>query len=405
MIRIATSNLYQSGTQGIAADQVAMMNTIAQLSSGKQLNSPADNPAGAAQASSLHSDLSQLTQYQGNQNQASALLNMGSSTLSQVINVVQGIRQTLVQAGDPTYSDGQRGAMATQLQQQLNQLVGLANSGDGQGGYLFGGSANTAPPFTQSGNSVSYVGDSIQQGLQIAATRTEQVKYSGDGIFNNIPTGNGTFVTAAGAGSSGGGAISAGSVTAPASLTGDKYTITMGAGGTSYSVFDNTTSTAVGGQQNLAYASPGPATVSFAGMTMSLSGTPVAGDTFTVAPSGYQSIFQSVASAITALQTPSSSPAVVGQRSTTLNALLDTTDQALNHLSGVQSTMGAQLSELNTYSTINGDRTLQDQTQLSAIVDLDYAKAVSTLQRQQTQYQAALQSYSSISKLSLFQYL
>jgi len=67
--------------------------------------------------------------------------------------------------------------------------------------------------------------------------------------------------------------------------------------------------------------------------------------------------------------------------------------------------MGAQLSELNTYGTVNSDQTLQDQTQMSSIVDLNYAQGASQLSQQQTQYQAALQSYASISKLSLFNYI
>jgi flagellar hook-associated protein 3 FlgL len=77
----------------------------------------------------------------------------------------------------------------------------------------------------------------------------------------------------------------------------------------------------------------------------------------------------------------------------------------MTSLEATQAAMGAQLSELNSYSTINGDQTLQDQTQMSSIVDLNYANGASRLTQQQTQYQAALQSYSAISKLSLFQYL
>jgi flagellar hook-associated protein 3 FlgL len=325
--------------------------------------------------------------------------------MTQVTNVLQNIRTSLVQAGDPTYNDNQRGAIASQLQQELNQLVGLANSGDGQGGYIFGGSANSTPPFSQSGNTVTYLGDSLGQGVQIAAMRTEQATYPGSQVFQDIPNGNGTFITSAGGGNTGSGAITAGSVTSPSSLTGDSYRITMGAGGTTYSVQDTTTGTAVAGMQGVAYGSPGPATVAFAGMTMQISGSPAAGDTFNVAPSGYQSIFQTVATAITALQTPTTSTAVASQRSSTLSGSLAATDQAIDHVTTIQSAMGAQLGELSAYGSINSDRQQQDQTQLSSIVDLDYAKGVSNLQQQQTQYQAALQSYSAISKLSLFQYL
>ncbi len=409
MIRVSTANLYANSLQGINADQSAMLNTVGELSSGKQVNSPADNPVGAAQASVLQSDLAQLGQFTTNQTQATQLLNNGSSTLTQMINVMQAARTTLVQSGNPTMSDANRSALATQLQQDLNQLVGLANTSDTRGGYLFGGSSTGSVPFVQNGNAVSYAGDHIPQGLQISQTRTEQVKYPGDALFMGIPTGNGSFVTAAGTGvagtgNTGTGAISAGTVQSPTALTGDKYTITITitAPGASpqYTVVDNTKGTTVASG---AYADP--TTLSFDGMQMSLSGAPAANDTFTVAPSGTQSMFTVLASAITALQTPSTSGAAIAQRSAAVTAALGNADQVVSALTTAQSAMGAQLSELNTYGTVTSQRTLQDQTQMSAIVDLNYATGASNLSRQQTQYQAALQSYSAISKLSLFNYL
>jgi flagellar hook-associated protein 3 FlgL len=401
MIRVSTNNLYLQGINGINADQSAVLNSIGELSSGKQINSPADNPVGAAQASLLQSDLTQLGQYSSNQSQATQMLNSASSTMTQFINVMQSARTTLVQAGNGSMSDSDRSALAAQLQQSLNQLVGLANTTDTQGGYLFGGSVTATPPFVQNGNTVSYAGDNLVQGLQISQTRTEQIKYAGNSVFMDIPTGNGTFATAAAAGNTGTGSISVGTVSSPASLTGDNYAITILPGGTNYQVTDTTKGTTVVASTALG----NPTTLSFDGMQMTLSGTPAAGDTFTVAPSGTQSVFSIIASAISALQTPSTSSAAVAQRTAAVTTALGNTDQALTSLETTQSSMGAQLSELNSYSTINSDRTLQDNTQMSSLVDLNYANGASKLAQQQTQYQAALQSYSSISKLSLFNYL
>jgi flagellar hook-associated protein 3 FlgL len=400
MIRISTANMYLDSEQGINADQSAMMSTEAELASGKQINSPADNPVGAAQASLLQSDLTQLGQYTSNQAQATHLLNSASSTLTQSVNVMQSVNTTLVQAGNATLNDTDRSALAAQLQQDLNQLVGLANTSDGQGGYLFGGSVNSTPPFVQNGNNVSYVGDNIVPGVQISQTRSEQVKYSGAAVFMDVPTGNGTFVTAAGSANTGTGAITSGTVTSPSALTGDSYTITMGGGGTSYTVVDNKTGASVAGG---AYTNP--TTLSFDGMQVDLSGTPAAGDTFTVAPSGYQSIFSTIAGAIAALQTPTTTTAAAAQSSAAISTALGGTQQAITSLSTTQASMGAQLSELNTYGNVNSDQTLQDQTQMSSVVDLNYAQGASELSQQQTQYQAALQSYASISKLSLFNYI
>ena len=79
--------------------------------------------------------------------------------------------------------------------------------------------------------------------------------------------------------------------------------------------------------------------------------------------------------------------------------------QALDHLSLKQAQIGNQLQQLNLYSTLNDDRTLQANSALSSIQDVDYAKAASQLAQQRTIFQAALQTYSAVSKLSLFNYL
>lgn len=405
MIRVSTANMYLNSQTAINADQSAMMTTTAELASGKQINSPSDNPVGAAQAALLQSDLSDLGQYSSNQGQATQLLNNASSTMTQALNVLQSVNTTLVQAGNGTLTDANRSTLATELQQDLDQLVGLANTSDGQGGYLFGGSVTSTPPFVQSGNTVSYVGDNLVPSLQISQTRTVQVKYSGDAVFMDMPTGNGTFVTAASSGNQGTGAISAGTVTAPSQLTGDTYTISVGAGGT-YQVVDETKTTNPAQPVIVASGSySNPTQLSFDGMQMTLSGSPQPGDTFTVSPSTNQSIFSVIASAINALQTPTTTPAAAAQASAAVTAALGGIQQAISSLSTTQAAMGSQLSELNAYGTVNSDQTLQDQTQMSSIVDLNYAQGASQLSQQQTQYQAALQSYAAISKLSLFNYI
>lgn len=401
MLRVATANTYLASTASIDADQSALMTTEAELASGKQINSPADNPVGAGQASLLQSNVSQLGQFSSNQSLASGLLNNASSTVTSAINVLQSVNTVLVEAGDGQLTSTDASAFASQLQQSLNQLVGLSNTSDGQGGYLFGGSVNSTPPFVQDGNNVSYVGDNLVPGVQISQTRVEQVKYSGSSVFMDIPTGNGTFVTAAGANNTGSGSIDGGTVTSPGALTGDDYTISIGAGN-AYTVTDNTTNSVV---KTGTLTSGSPTSISFAGMQVAISGTPASGDTFTVTPSTYQSIFTTLANVVSALQAPNGAAAQQGAQSNAITAGIANVQQAMTSLETTQAAMGSQLAELKTYGTINSDQTLQDQTESSSIVDLNYAQAASQLSQQQTQFQAALESYASISKLSLFNYI
>jgi len=401
-MRISTYSMFQNGEAAIGTAQSQLMQTELQLSSGKQINSPADNPIGAANVASLQGTVSQLTQFQSNQNEAQLQLNQADSTMTSLLNLVQNAQQNLIQAGDGAYSDSQRAVLAQQLQGDLSQMVGLANTSDGQGGYLFAGSEQSVLPFSQNGNSVTYNGDSTLQAVQVSQNRQLQIKFSGDDVFQKIRPGNGTFVTAAGSANTGSGVIDPGSVTNPSALTGDNYTIsfTVGGSGTTYNVQDTTRNVSVASGN---YTSP--TSIAFDGQQVTLSGAPANGDTFTVAPAAYQSIFTTMTNAIAALQQPTTTPASAAQLQTSLGSALASMGQALDHLTLVQAQVGTQLQQLNSYSSLNSSRSLQANSALSAIQDLDYAKAASQMAQQQTVFQAALQSYSAVSKLSLFNYL
>ena len=401
-MRISTYTMFQNGEQAISSAESQLMQTQLQLSSGKQINSPSDNPIGAANVASLNSTISQLTQFQSNQNEAQMQLNQADSAMTSLVNLVQSAQQTLVQAGDGSYSDSQRLALVQQLQGDLNQMVGLANTSDGQGGYLFAGSQQSAPPFSQVGNTVSYGGDSTLQSVQVSQNRQLQIKFSGDDIFQKIRPGNGSFVTAANSSNTGTGTIDTGAVANPSALTGDNYTISFSVSGssTTYQVQDATTNQTVTSGNYTA-----PATIAFDGLQVTLNGAPANGDSFTVAPAAYQSIFTTMSNAIAALQQPADTPTATAQLETSLGSTLASMSQALDHMTLKQAEVGDQLQQLNSYASLNSDRTLQANSSLSSIQDVDYAKAATQLAQQQTTYQAALQSYSAVSKLSLFNYL
>lgn len=401
-MRISNYTMFQDGEQAISTAESQLMQTELQLSSGKQINTPSDNPIGAADVASLSGTVSQLTQFTSNQNEAQMQLNQADSTMTSLVSLVQNAQQTLVQAGDGSYSDSQRQALAAELQGDLSQMVGLANTSDGQGGYLFAGSQQSAPPFSQVGNNVTYNGDSTLQSVQVSQNRQLQIKFSGDDIFQKIRPGNGSFVTAANSSNTGSGTIDTGAVTNPSALTGDNYAIsfTVNGSSTTYQVQDTTTNQTVTSGSYTA-----PATISFDGLQVKVDGAPANNDSFTVAPAAYQSIFTTMSNAIAALQQPADTAAQTAQLQTSVGSALASMGQALDHMTLKQAQVGDQLQQLNSYMTLNSNRELQANSSMSSIQDVDYAKAASQLAQQQTTYQAALQSYTAVSKLSLFNYI
>jgi flagellin-like hook-associated protein FlgL len=141
--------------------------------------------------------------------------------------------------------------------------------------------------------------------------------------------------------------------------------------------------------------------ISFDGIQIDIQGDPVDGDTFTVSPSTNESVFKTLADLIAALNAP-----VVGASLTnSLNRGLNQLDNALNNVLTTRSSLGLRLNEIDALQTAGEDLGLQFKQTLSELQDVDYNQAISDLVRQQTNLQAAQQTFSKVAGLSLFDYI
>jgi flagellar hook-associated protein 3 FlgL len=147
---------------------------------------------------------------------------------------------------------------------------------------------------------------------------------------------------------------------------------------------------------------PGAA-ITVDGMSFHVSGAPANGDTFSLAPSTHTlDPFAALSNAIAALGNPSAN---AGQVLQAVSAGTASIDSVSNQLQSARSVAGAAMNQLNSMTTENQALTLAAQTAQSNAQDVDMVKAISDFQKQQTSYQAALQSYSMVHQMSLFNYL
>lgn len=328
---------------------------------------------------------------------------MEDNVLKQVTSLLQDVHESAVYAGNASLSDADKKALAMELRGRLESLVGLANATDEKGQFLFSGYQTNTKPFVLTGLDVQYMGDQGQRLIQVGPTRQLAVSDSGTDVFDRIKNGNGVFTTAADSSNTGTGVINVGSVITPASLTGDNYEInfTVAAGVTTYDIVDTTTGSPVSSAN--AYTSN--TTISFDGMQLNIKGDPANGDKFTVSPSNNQSIFETVGNLIEALETPPSGSSAATQLENSLNSALKNINNSLEHVLAQRSTIGSRLQEIDTLESVGGDQDIQFEDMLGQLQHVDFAKAISDLQRQQLYLQAAQQSYIRVSGLSLFNYL
>ena len=151
-----------------------------------------------------------------------------------------------------------------------------------------------------------------------------------------------------------------------------------------------------------AYTS-GQAITVLPGMNFSITGSPKAGDTFTVEPSTADlSVFDALDKMISVLSDASANSGALQQ---TVNSGLRDLDQVMSNLQSVRSRAGNTLNRLDGFESRTDSRVLSDKETRSNAEDLDLAQAISEVSTKDTVYQAALKSYAMIGKMSLFDYI
>lgn len=403
-MRISTSQLYQTSLQALLDNQSNLGKTQLQLSTGRKILTPADDPAGSAEILDLGQALSVNEQYQKNANTARGRLELEESTLGTVGDLLQRVRVLALQGNNDAQTPETRRYIATEIREIRDHLIELANQRDAGGDYLFAGYRGTTQPFTMNAaGQVSYVGDQNSRYLQIGPSQQVADGDPGSDVFVAIRNGNGTFTTLNNPANAGTGIIAPGTVNG--SFVPDTYTIAF----TQVLPTDPITYSVTGAVSGVVVAAgtayQDGATVSFNGANVVISGSPANGDSFTVSPSANQDIFATVQNLVNALESSQTTGTGSTQFHNAVNRALSDLDQGLLNISEIRARTGGRLNVIDNQKGANEHFTLQVQQALSEVQDLDYAEAASRLQRQLLSLEAAQQTFIRVQGLSLFNFL
>jgi len=399
--------MFDTGTQNMLQLQTNLYKLQNQMSTGRRILTPSDDPVAAAQALEVSQRQSINSQFMDNQGSAASQLTSLESTLRSASDLISNVMVRAAEADNQNISDTSRQAIASDVSESFSQLLGLANSTDGLGQHLFSGFRGETEPFGVSGSPgsriTSYHGDDGNRQLQVETGRLMDVSASGSDVFVRIPQGNGQFMASAGATNTGTGVLGASSTIS--GYDGSTYQLTFTAPGV-YDVYVNGSATpSLTGQVYTAGSDivVGPAAQQ---IKINISGTPAAGDTFTAQPASNQDIFTTLDSMIKALNANvSSSAATKAAFKNQMTQIRQNLGQAFDHLLTAQTSVGARRLELENLTSAGSDRDLQYQTDLGKLQNLDYTKAVSDMANQKMVLEAAQLSFKQVSQMSLFNYL
>lgn len=203
-MRVSTSQIYDTGINGITRNQASMLKTQTQITTGRRVLTPSDDPVASARALVVTQSQQLNQRYLENQKQAGEQLAFTESTLGSVTKLIQNVLDTTIQAGNTgTVDDAGRKILARELRSRYDELAALANTQDGEGNYIFAGFNTATRPFPTAAissdaagapiSSVNYAGDDGKRALQVESSRVMPINETGSDVFVRIRDKNGNL--------------------------------------------------------------------------------------------------------------------------------------------------------------------------------------------------------------------
>jgi flagellar hook-associated protein 3 FlgL len=411
--RLGTANAYDAAQRTLMTRQGNLANLQENLTSGKRVVRASDDPTSAAQAERALNRIGRIAADQRALESQRNSITVAEGTLGDINNALQNFRELVVSAGNGSLSVADRKTVALQLAGLRDQIFSLSNREDTNGQPLFGGLGSSRSPFA---GPLAVAPNYTFNGLpgQSASSETSipfsldgeaafMFQTARDGVYNVAVSPTTSSMRSEGV-----------TVTNPSLVTRSAYSVSITAFGPG-SLPGTSTATYTITETPTAPDAPDatfPKTVTATdyptgampvnglnGMTMTVTGTPTVGDTLSITPS--PSIFSVLDDAIRDI-TNATNSSVASQA---VGQALKNLDIGMGRVSAARGQAGELLNRADRISDSQDKRAIQMEADRARAEDLDMVKGISDFQNQQTGYQAALQSYAQIQKLSLFNYI
>lgn len=402
MIRISSQQIFSGGISRLQELNSSLNQTQEQISTGKRVNKPSDDPVAAARILKLDQELSRIETYQRNAGLAENRLQQEESALAGSVDVIQRIRELTVQAGNGSLSPNDRKSISSELKERIGQLANIANTRDASGEYIFSGFQGSTAAFTKDASgSWGYQGDEGQRVLEIDDGVTVPISDHGKGIYSSIPAAvfaerDPSQVPLAGGRIDGVRLINDGDFS---SVSPDDIILTVDTAAQEISAVNERTSIPLTGSP-ISYNSGEPFNI--AGVEATISGESN-GDRFIIRGGEKQSVFATIENLIDGLDNiDKSSPAGQAAYDDLIAASLQNLDNAQESIVQKQTEIGGRLNAVDSTKSFLEDSSVYSEDIRSQLRDVDYAEAISNLSFQSFVLQAAQQSFAQVSQLSLF---
>jgi flagellar hook-associated protein 3 FlgL len=394
--RISTGMAHSQSVFLMMAKQSKLHTLEQQLATGKQFISAKDNPVAAGTAVGLDRAVAELDRMGENGHNVQNRLGLQENVLANTGELAIRVNELTVQANNTAILSAEdKKTISAELRAIKQSLLDLSNATDGQGRYLFGGSADDVAPFTVINGTTHYNGDQTQRSVEIAPGTFVQDALPGSEVFMRVRTGDGVVDGSAAGTNTGTSVITEITRDGSGNWNGEDYRINF-TGSDAYEVLDST-NTVVGTGTYLA----GEPIITM-GLRVAIEGTPANGDSYSIGAAVTRNAFSTIDRLIGALEMDTNTAAGLNQQQNLLQSSMRDVARMAEKFIDARASGGAQLQILESSDDLRESNLVTLKTTLSGMRDLDYAEAISQYKLESTALQAAQTMFSQMQSMSLF---
>ncbi|WP_395344367.1 flagellar hook-associated protein FlgL [Ningiella sp. W23] len=407
-MRVTTNLIFDQNLRAINTSQGELSDLQSQLASGKRILKPSDDPVGAAQVVRLTEELNKNEQYQRNISMATSNLELQETSLRSITDAMNRARVLTIQSGNGIFSQDDRKAIASEIEQLRNQVVDLMNTQNATGDFIFAGYQSEKQAFefnpANDDNPVRFMGDDGTNRVQISDSVSIQTTSSGKSLFEDVNARlNFSVVAVPGV------ALNKAEIEDQRSFD-DFHQDNFDPLNPSNNLYDlritaldeiTVTHVATGADIDTIAFSSGE-NIRFNGIELNIIGTLGGSVRLDLNRPEKNNMAETLHKMAQALNDETLSD---GEFASIIEDTIVGIDNGLSKMSRESSSIGARLNIAQSVNSALLDSEVTVSQTRSAIQDVDYAQASSDFARQETALEAAFASFPRIANLSLFNYI
>jgi flagellar hook-associated protein 3 FlgL len=421
-MRVSTLSIYNLANSSMGDANKALVRTQEQISTGKRILTAADDPVAATRIQQLNRNIASIDQFSRNIAVAENNLALEETSLSGATNLLQRMQELAVQAGNTAVlSPSEYASLADEVNIRLEELVGIANTQNSNGDYIFAGFKSDNQPFTgDSTNGYQFNGDEGQLQIKIDNSTTIASNDTAKAIFVDIPSDTNNVATSVNPNNRSNPSISISVGNIVDQEVYDEFypediiiqfneDANVSPDAKNFTVTERSTGKVIAADQ--LYTS-GEILI-YNGVEISITGNPASadigaglvGDQLFVDSADTQDVITTLLRFRDALNSYDGSAAGVARLENSVGSTINNLRNAQASISEVVSSIGARNNVLESTRNLHADTNLVSKELLSSLSDLDFAEASTRLQLESFILQAAQASFLRVSELSLINQL